>query len=107
MITSLSQAHSAYTQSLQNSQSPSPLDDGVSDGATPSANFGDVFSQTLDHALTTAHTAETQSAQGLQGQGDMAHIVTAVSNAQLTLQTTTVLRDRMVQAYQDIMKMAI
>ncbi|KXV66584.1 flagellar hook-basal body protein FliE, partial [Gluconobacter japonicus] len=34
-------------------------------------------------------------------------IVTAVSNAQLALQTSTVIRDRMVQAYQDVMKMTI
>ena len=31
----------------------------------------------------------------------------AVSKAQLALQSTTAIRDRVVQAYQDIMKMSI
>lgn len=105
MITSLTQAHSAYAQSLENSKTP--LSDGITDGATPHTDFSSVLSQTLGDALTTSHAAEAQSAQGLTGKGDMTQIVTAVSNAQLTLQTSTVLRDRMVQAYQDIMKMAI
>ncbi|GBR54170.1 flagellar hook-basal body protein FleE [Neokomagataea thailandica NBRC 106555] len=105
MITSLTQAHSAYAESLQ--RASTQIDDGVADGAATQNDFSSVLSQTLNTALNASHAAETQSAQGLAGHGDVTQIVTAVSNAQLTLQTTTVLRDRMVQAYQDIMKMAI
>ena len=34
-------------------------------------------------------------------------VVTAVSQAELALQTTTAIRDRVVQAYQDIMRIQI
>ncbi|MDI6651396.1 flagellar hook-basal body complex protein FliE [Gluconobacter japonicus] len=105
MITSLSQAHSAYAQSLQNSLQTSVTDD-VPDG-TSGNDFGSVMSQAVKNVIATGHDAEAQSAVGLNGGGDMTQIVTAVSNAQLALQTSTVIRDRMVQAYQDVMKMTI
>lgn len=106
MISSLTQAHSAYAQSLQNSQTSEGIDDGFSDGPSK-AGFGSILSDTLAQTIHSGHAAEAQSAQGLMGHGDVTKIVTAVSNAQLALQTTTVLRDRMVQAYQDVMRMAI
>ncbi|MFT9447941.1 flagellar hook-basal body complex protein FliE [Gluconobacter japonicus] len=105
MLTSLSQAHSAYAQSLQNSLQTSVTDD-VPDG-TSGNDFGSVMSQAVKSVIATGHDAEAQSAVGLNGGGDMTQIVTAVSNAQLALQTSTVIRDRMVQAYQDVMKMTI
>lgn len=105
MITSLSQAHSAYAQSLQNSFQTGMTDD-VPDGPS-GTDFGSVMSQAVSNVISTGHDAEAQSAAGLTGGGDMTQIVTAVSNAQLALQTSTVIRDRMVQAYQDVMKMTI
>jgi flagellar hook-basal body complex protein FliE len=45
--------------------------------------------------------------KGLNGQGDLTQIVTSVTQAQLALQTTVALRDRMVEAYQSIMNMPI
>ncbi|MEJ5116396.1 MULTISPECIES: flagellar hook-basal body complex protein FliE [Gluconobacter] len=106
MITSLSQAHSAYAQSLQ-SRFQTGVTDDVPDGTATSGDFGSVMSQAVSSVINTGHDAEAQSAAGLHGGGDMTQIVTAVSNAQLALQTSTVLRDRMVQAYQDVMKMTI
>ena len=43
----------------------------------------------------------------LNGTGNLTEVVTAVARAQLALQTATAIRDRVVQAYQDIMKMPI
>lgn len=115
MLTSLSQAHNAYAvQSLQSrlQDVTDTIDDGVrsfgSTGDTSSGtDFGSVLSQSVSNVIDSGHDAEAKAAQGLTGGGDMTQIVTAVSNAQLALQTTTVIRDRMVQAYQDVMKMTI
>ena len=51
--------------------------------------------------------ANLASAQALTGSGNLTDAVTALSRAELTLQTATALRDRVVQAYQDIIKMPI
>lgn len=75
------------------------------------APIGQGFTATLDRAVQTAidtgNKAEALSVQGIAGGGDITKVVTAVAQAQLTLQTATVIRDRVVQAYQDIMKMPI
>jgi flagellar hook-basal body complex protein FliE len=43
----------------------------------------------------------------LTGQGGVTEMVLAVSRAELALQTATAVRDRVVSAYQDVMRMPI
>lgn len=78
-------------------------------GATPAT--GDDFANVLGRAVTDAvqigHDADRQTTAALSGQGDLTHVVSAVSRAQLALQTTVALRDRVLQAYQDIIRMPI
>ncbi len=77
------------------------------DAATGGQSFGNALSNILGGALQTGQQADAQAAQALNGQGDLTHIVTSVTQAQLALQTTVALRDRMVEAYQSIMNMPI
>jgi flagellar hook-basal body complex protein FliE len=41
------------------------------------------------------------------GGGDLTSVVTAVSEAELTLQTVIAVRDRVIEAYKDIMRMPV
>jgi flagellar hook-basal body complex protein FliE len=79
--------------------------------AAPAAGSGDAFSnllgRALDGAVATGHQADTQAMQAISGHGDLSQVVTAVSQAELALQTTVAVRDRVLQAYQDIIKMPI
>ena len=75
--------------------------------ATGGGSFGDTLSQALAGVVQTGHAADTAAAKGMSGQGNLTDVVMAVSKAQLALQSTTAIRDRVVQAYQDIMKMSI
>ena len=43
----------------------------------------------------------------LSSQADLNEIVTAVNNAEMTLQTVVAVRDKVIQAYQEIMRMPI
>ncbi len=45
--------------------------------------------------------------QAVAGEASITEVVQAVARAELALQTATTIRDRMVQAYQDIMRMPI
>ncbi len=71
------------------------------------ADFGATIERALQGAVQSGHAAETTAKQAIAGQGNLSDVVTALSQAQLTLQTATAVRDRVVQAYQDIMKMPI
>ena len=71
------------------------------------ADFGDVLQNTLHDAINVGNEADQQAVRAITGHGDVNEVVTALTHAQLTLQTATVIRDRVIQAYQDIIKMPI
>ncbi len=74
--------------------------------STPS-DFGAALKASIQDAVHAGKNADDTAAQAIMGHGDLTDVVTAVSHAELTLQTATAIRDRVVQAYQDIMKMPI
>ena len=78
---------------------------GAAGGAAD--DFGGLVMRAAQGAVQVGQQAEAQAAQALGGGGNLTEVVQAVSRAELALQTTTTLRDRVVQAYQDIMKMPI
>ena len=83
----------------------STAEGGAAGGA--GGDFGGVLARALGGAVATGTAAEQQAMQAIAGSGDLTAVVQAVSRAELTLQTATAIRDRVVQAYQDIMKMPI
>ena len=81
------------------------VDRGQTGGA--GADFGSLLQNAMGSAIETGHAAESQAMQAIAGEGNLTEVVTALSRAELALQTATAIRDRVVQAYQDIMKMPI
>lgn len=82
---------------------------GLGVAANPAAfgDFGGMLQSALQGVVSDGHAAEAQSVQALAGHGNILDVVSAVSKAELSLQTTMAVRDRVVQAYQDIMRMPI
>ena len=76
-------------------------------GTGGATDFGTVLQHTVDGAIAAGQDAEAKAMQGIAGSGSLTEVVTALSRAELVLQSATAIRDRVVQAYQDIMKMPI
>ena len=76
-------------------------------GGAAKETFEASLAEALHTAVGTMRTGETAAAQGATGQGDLVGIVNAVTAAELTLETVVAIRDRVIAAYQDIMKMPI
>ena len=74
---------------------------------TAPPGFGDVLSRAMGGVAEAGHQADAQSMQAIAGHGNLTDVVTAVSKAELALQSATAIRDRVVQAYQDVMRMPI
>jgi flagellar hook-basal body complex protein FliE len=70
-------------------------------------NFGATLDRALQGAIDNGHAAEGKAMDAIAGGGNLTEVVTALARAELTLQSATVIRDRVVQAYQDIIKMPI
>lgn len=76
-----------------------PGDDGVS--------FSDFLKKSAETAVDTMHNSESMSAQAITGEADLTDVVQAVTAAEITLQTVVAVRDRLLGAYQEIMRMGI
>ena len=81
--------------------------DGSSGGAPGGGDFSAFLSKSLQGAVQSSQQADTQAMQAISGKGDLTEVVAAVSRAQLALQSTVAIRDRVIQAYQDVIKMPI
>src|SRR5271155_5086218 len=70
-------------------------------------SFANLVENAADQAIQTTQGGEKASIQAIAGKADLNDVVTAVSNAEITLQTVVAVRDRVVGAYLDILKMPI
>jgi flagellar hook-basal body complex protein FliE len=85
----------------------SRVDRGDTGSSPTSGDFSATLQRAMQGALDGLHAADTKTAEALTGGGNLTEVVTALSRAELTLQTATAVRDRVLQAYQDIIKMSI
>jgi flagellar hook-basal body complex protein FliE len=69
--------------------------------------FGDALADAMKSAVQTMRTGEAAATQGAAGQGDVVKVVNSVTAAELTLESVVAIRDRVISAYQDILKMPI
>ena len=72
---------------------------------------GGSFASVLKDAMTSiesmGHKAEAQSRAVATGKANMVDVVTAVSETEVAIDAVVAVRDRVVAAYEDIMKMPI
>jgi flagellar hook-basal body complex protein FliE len=71
------------------------------------SGFGALVESMGQQALNTGRTSEALSAQAMQGKAEIADVVMALNNAEITLQTVVSIRDKMVNAVQEIMRMPV
>ncbi len=71
------------------------------------SDFSDVLREATEGAIGALREGESQSLKAAAGTADLNDVVTAVGKAELTLQTVVTLRDRVIQAYQEILRMPI
>ena len=76
-------------------------------GAAQPSGFADMLTSVMGDMTASSRAAETQMASAVQGQGSLIDVVTAVSSAEASLETVMAVRDQVIQAYQEIMRMPI
>lgn len=71
------------------------------------ADFGALVGHMVEQARTTGAAAEAEGAKSIAGQGDLVSTAAAFNSAEVALETLVAARDRMVAAYNDIIRMQI
>lgn len=70
-------------------------------------SFEQVLSGVLNDTVQNSKAAEAQMVAGVQGKADLVDVVTAISSAEQSLETVMAVRDQVISAYQEIMRMPI
>ncbi|MBI1273116.1 MAG: flagellar hook-basal body complex protein FliE [Alphaproteobacteria bacterium] len=103
MVMNVSDALSAYRQV-----------NGISGiaGAKPAASkesggFGELLEKLSNETIDSLKQAEQTTAAGAVGKANLTDVVMAVNKAEMTLQTVVSIRDRVVSAYQEIIRMGV
>ncbi|MBL8808162.1 MAG: flagellar hook-basal body complex protein FliE [Rhodospirillales bacterium] len=105
-ITPPSLAAAAYQGAARIARSAAA--DGSQDpAAAGAADFGAVLAQAAQGTMQSLKAGEKASLQALAGKADVGQVVQALSAAETTLQAAVAVRDRVVAAYQEIIRMPI
>jgi flagellar hook-basal body complex protein FliE len=86
---------------------PSSTPSGTSSLSGRSSGFGDALKNAVGAVEATTTDANQAIGRMLDGSGDVHEAVIALQKADTTLQLTVQVRNKIVQAYQDIMRMSI
>ena len=70
-------------------------------------DFSSFMKEAAKDSVNTLKEGELMSIKGISGEADLTDVVSAVNSAEATLQLVTTLRDRIIQAYQEIIRMPI
>jgi flagellar hook-basal body complex protein FliE len=103
MVANIGSALSAYTK-MANAATKPGMEARVS---PPGKTFADMLGDVAKDAKASGMAAEKLSVQAVAGKAEINEVVAAVANAEVTLQTVVAVRDKVISAYQDILRMPI
>ena len=70
-------------------------------------SFADMVKGATESMVDTLKQSEQLTVEAAAGKADMQEVIMTVANAEMTLQMVVSVRDKVIQAYQDILRMPI
>lgn len=101
-MSTINTAIAAYSAATKN-----PLDEASAPQVAPVTDFAAVLKDAAKVAVGTMREAEQTQAAAIAGKADIRDVVAAVTNAEATLETVVTMRDKVIQAYNEILRMPI
>ncbi len=107
MITALAAAK-AYSAVQKGGGIDAGLAGGSAVGTAGShGGFGEILKSAMTDAVSASKNAEKAMAAQVAGKTELVDVVTAISAAEASLETVMAVRDQVISAYQEIMRMPI
>lgn len=69
--------------------------------------FANLVRNAIDEAVRIGERSENLTIQGINETADVSKVVTAVAEAEVTLQTVVAVRDKVIEAYKEIIRMPV
>jgi flagellar hook-basal body complex protein FliE len=80
---------------------------GASEATGSTGGFSDLISSGINNALNNVKAGEQVSMEAIAGKASLSDVVSAVNSADIALKSVVAIRDKVINAYQDILKMPI
>lgn len=104
-IGNINSAISAYQSAARSALQDSPT---IAKPAQPEGeSFAGLVRGSLEKAVDLGRKSEEMGLKGVAGEADLRDVVMAVNNAENALNTVVAVRDKVVMAYQEILRMPI
>ena len=101
-------AASAYANVARLAADPSAALAGIAGGANKSeTSFTAVLKEAIGAVNEAGKKSDTQTRAMANGKSNMVDVVTAVAETEVAIDAVVAVRDRVIQAYEEIMKMPI
>ena len=85
---------------------PSGLTKGLGEAAG-GPSFGSMVREAMNGLSKTTHNSDVQSQAAAAGKANLVDVATAVSESEVAIDTLVSVRDKVISAYEEIMKMPI
>jgi len=79
----------------------------ASTSETGGPDFSALLGKALDATAEAGRKADSQSATVATGRADIVNVVTAVAESEAAIETLVAVRDRVIAAYEEIMRMPV
>jgi len=96
-------AANAYAKAARGFDRPPLEGREANDG--PGGEFADLVKGAIDEAVKIGERSEQLSMAAINDKADLNKVVTAVAEAEVTLRTVVAVRDKVLEAYREIIKM--
>jgi flagellar hook-basal body complex protein FliE len=104
-MTTPSAAANAYTSLARIADASGGLGKAV--GETNGPSFGALLKDAVGSVLEAGKASDAQQRAMVAGKANIVDVVTAVSETEVAVEALVSVRDRMIQAYEEIMRMPI
>lgn len=100
-------AYATAQRLLSGAGGGTPLAGVANAGAGARPDFGSLVANALQSTVGSAAKADTQTFAAAQGKADIVDVVTAVAESEAAIETLVAVRDRVIAAYEEIMRMPV
>lgn len=100
-------AANAYASLAKIMESAGGVAGGAKVGDTGGVSFGALLKESLGSVMDAGRKSDAQTIAMAQGKANVMDVVTAVAETDVAVSTLVSVRDRVIQSYEDIMRMPI
>ena len=100
-------AAGAYAAVARLTSAAAPLGQAAAVDPKSSTSFSAVLKEAIGSVEAMGRKSDAQAAAAANGKADMVNVVTAVSETEVAIDAVVAVRDKVIAAYEDIMKMPI